>query len=85
MRAWEENSQHFRKPLDMQVAKWRLFSLATTKNSTFDSFEPPYNSIGLGVIKYWWILVFSVQSINTLMLEFYQVNWAGKRCWLILR
>ena len=58
MRAWEENSRHFCKPLTLRrrVAKWRLFSLATTTNSTFDSFEPPYISIGLGVIN----LVFNV-------------------------
>ena len=64
----------------MPAAKCRLFSLATTTNSTFDSYEPPYNSIGLGVINYWWLLVFNVQSINTLMLQLYQMNWASKRC-----
>ena len=76
MRVWEENSRHFRKPLAIRrrVAKWRLFSLATTTNSTFDTFDPPYNSIGLGVINYWWILVLSVQLINTLMLQLYQMN-----------
>lgn len=34
-------------------------------------FEPPYISIGLGVIN----LVFNVQSINTLMLQLYQMIW----------
>ena len=52
----KKNEPTFLQTTNHARSEMFIVLFATTTNSTFDSFEPPYNSIvGLGMITCWWI------------------------------